>query len=55
MLFRSTIHDDAFENQKDALKASLTNDSNRVPIIIDTSLNIGSIRAVMKNATGLRN
>ena len=50
-----TIHDDAFENQKDALKASLTNDSNRVPIIIDTSLNIGSIRAVMKNATGLRN
>jgi hypothetical protein len=50
-----TIHDDAFENQKDALKASLTNDSNRIPIIIDTSLNIGSIRAVMKNASGLRN
>ena len=50
-----TIHDDAFENQKDALKASLTNDSNRIPIIIDTSLNIGSIRAVLKNASGLRN
>lgn len=50
-----TIHDDAFENQKDALKASLTNDKNRVPVIIDTSLNIGSIRAVMKSATGLRN
>ncbi|MBF6597450.1 MAG: DUF3108 domain-containing protein [Fermentimonas sp.] len=50
-----TVHDDAFENQKDALKASLTNDKNRVPIIIDTSLNIGSIRAVMKNARGLRN
>ena len=50
-----TIHDDAFTNQKDALKASLTNDSNRIPIIIDTSLNIGSIRAVLKSATGLRN
>lgn len=50
-----TIYDDAFENQKDALKASLTNDSNRVPIVIDTSLNIGSIKAILKNATGLRN
>ncbi len=49
-----TIHDDAFTDQKDALKASLTNDSNRVPVIIDTSLNIGSIRAVLKNASGLR-
>lgn len=50
-----TIHDDAFTNQKDALKASLTNDSNRIPVIIDTSLNIGSIKAVLKSANGLRN
>lgn len=50
-----TINDDAFTNQKEALKASLTNDSNRIPVIIDTSLNIGSVRAVMKNATGIRN
>ncbi|MDD4778174.1 MAG: DUF3108 domain-containing protein [Fermentimonas sp.] len=50
-----TILDDAFTNQKDALKASLTNDANRIPVIIDTSLNIGSVRAVMKSASGLRN
>lgn len=50
-----TIHDDAFENQKDALKASLTNDNNRIPIVIDTNLNIGSIRAVLKSATGQKN
>lgn len=50
-----TINDDAFTNQKEALKASLTNDSNRVPVIIDTSLNMGSVRAVMKSATGIRN
>lgn len=50
-----TINDDAFTNQKEALRASLTNDSNRIPVIIDTSLNIGSVRAVMKNATGIKN
>ena len=50
-----TILDDAFTNQKEALKAMLTNDENRVPVMIDTSLNIGSIKAIMKSATGLRN
>lgn len=50
-----TIHDDAFTNQKDALRASLTNDANRIPVIIDTSLKIGSVRAVMKSFTGERN
>lgn len=50
-----TIHDDAFVDQKDALKASLTNDSNRIPVVIDTNLNVGSIRAILKSATGLRN
>src|SRR5690554_4081427 len=50
-----TIMDDAFTNQKDALKAMLTNDDNRVPVVIDTSLNIGSVKAIMKSAKGLRN
>lgn len=50
-----TINDEVFTNQKEALKASLTNDLNRIPVIIDTSLNIGTVRAVMKSVTGIRN
>ena len=50
-----TIHDDAFTNQKDALKASVTNDANRIPVIIDTSLKLGSVKAVLHQVTGVRN
>lgn len=50
-----TIHDKAFKNSKEAISASLTDDSNRIPIIINTHLKIGAIRAVLKNVTGLRN
>ncbi len=50
-----TIHDKAFKNQKEAISASLTNDENRIPIIINTHLKIGVIRAVLSDATGLRN
>ncbi|MGI6073733.1 MAG: DUF3108 domain-containing protein [Fermentimonas sp.] len=50
-----TILDDAFENQTDALKASLTNDSNRIPVVIDTQLKVGAVRAVMKSKQGVRN
>lgn len=49
-----TVLDEAFENQKDALKASLTNDKNRIPVIIDTTLKIGTIRAVLRGVSGQR-
>lgn len=49
-----TILDEAFKNQKDALKASVTNDKNRIPVIIDTTLKIGTVRAVLSNVSGLR-
>ena len=50
-----TIYDNAFKNQKEAISASLTDDANRIPIVIDTHLRIGAIRAVLKNVSGLRN
>lgn len=50
-----TILDKAFKNKKEAISASLTDDLNRVPIIINTHLNIGAIRAVMKQVKGLKN
>ena len=49
-----TVFDDAFTNPTEAISASLTRDANRVPVIINTDLRVGSIRAEMRSASGLR-
>lgn len=49
------IYDKAFKNKKDAISASLTDDDNRIPVIINTHIKLGVIRAVLKDVSGLRN
>lgn len=48
------ILDDAFTNQKEAMRVTLTNDKNRLPIIVDTSLKMGSIRIILKGYSNIR-
>ncbi|MDD4630973.1 MAG: DUF3108 domain-containing protein [Proteiniphilum sp.] len=48
------IQDDAFTDPKESLSASLTNDKNRIPVIINTSLKLGSVRAIMRDVSGVR-
>jgi hypothetical protein len=49
-----TIFDEAFTDPQEAISASLTNDANRIPVIINTGLRIGAVRAEMRNVSGLR-
>ena len=44
----------AFADQKEAMKVTLTDDLNRMPLIIDTGLKIGTMRCVLKDYSGLR-
>lgn len=48
------ILDDAFADQKEAMRVSLTNDLNRLPLIIEIGLKIGSLRIVLKDYSGIR-
>lgn len=50
-----SIYDDAFKNKKEAISASLTDDGNRIPVVINTHIRLGVIRAVLKDVSGLRN
>lgn len=44
-----SISDDAFENEKEAMKVYLTNDANKLPIRIESKLKVGETRAIMKS------
>lgn len=48
------ILDDAFTNQKEAMRVTLTNDKNRLPIIVETVLKVGKIRIVLKNYSNIK-
>ncbi len=43
---------DAFEDKEEAMKVYLTNDNNRMPVRLDSKLNVGSTRAMLKSYKG---
>ncbi|WP_029906915.1 DUF3108 domain-containing protein [Prevotella sp. 10(H)] len=47
-----SIMDDAFSDMKEAMKVYITNDNNRMPVRLDSKLNIGSTRAILKSYKG---
>lgn len=47
-----SIMDDAFSDRKEAMKVYITNDSNHMPVRLDSKLNIGSTRAILKSYKG---
>lgn len=49
------MNDDAFANKEEAMKVFLSNDSNRIPIRIDSKLKIGSTRVILNKYSGLNN
>lgn len=44
----------AFDNKEEAMKVYITNDSNRMPVRLDSKLRIGSTRAILKSYQGNR-
>ncbi|WP_163217183.1 DUF3108 domain-containing protein [Bacteroides sp. 224] len=49
------LNDPTFQNKNEAMKIFITNDSNRIPIRIDSKLKLGSTRVILKSYSGLRN
>lgn len=47
-----TIADEAFNNGKEAMKVYLSDDSNRIPVTLETKLKVGSTKAVLKSYKG---
>lgn len=53
---RLLIKDDAFaNNEKETMKVYITDDSNRVPVRLESQLKVGSTKAVLRSYKGLRN
>ena len=48
------ILDKAFADQQEAMKVSMTNDLNRMPLIIEINLKIGAISVVLNDYSGIR-
>ncbi|MDR2954213.1 MAG: DUF3108 domain-containing protein [Prevotella sp.] len=44
----------AFEDKEEAMKVYITNDNNRMPVRLDSKLNVGSTRAILKGYKGLK-
>jgi hypothetical protein len=47
-----SIMDKAFSDKKEAMKVYITNDNNRLPVRLESKLNIGSTRAILKSYKG---
>ncbi|GAB6011608.1 DUF3108 domain-containing protein [Viscerimonas tarda] len=48
------IADDAFEDEKDAMTVYITDDANRMIVRMDSKLNFGSTKAILKSYKGNR-
>lgn len=48
------ILDEAFNDGKEAMKVSITDDDNRLPIKVETKLKVGSTRVILKSYKGNR-
>ena len=48
------INDPAFDDKSEAMTVYLSKDENRIPIRIDSQLKVGSTRAILRNASGLK-
>lgn len=46
--------DKAFEDKQEAMKVYITNDENRMPVRLDSKLNVGTTRAILKSYKGNR-
>ena len=50
-----SVNGEVFENKKESVFVWLSCDENRVPVLIETKLKVGSIKALLKNVSGCKN